>query len=129
MQGLKDIKPLMSVPDHSLLMLIFLIVALVVIMLGLYFWLKRPARKRRRRLSKREQAAENLKALDFSNTKETVYDFSENMHVLTNESENEAFHRLLGKLEIYKYKKEVPPLNESDKQEMIKMIKEHTNVT
>ena len=129
MQGLKDIKPLMTVPDNSLLMLISLIVGVLVIVLGLYFWLKKPARKRRRRLSKREQAAENLKALDFSDTKEAVYDFSENMHVLIDEKENEAFHRLLDKLEVYKFKKEVPALSESDKQEMIKMIKEHSNVT
>ncbi len=129
MQGLKDIKPLMTVPDNSLLMLISLIVGVLVIVLGLYFWLKKPTRKRRRRLSKREQAVENLKALDFSDTKEAVYEFSENMHVLTDEKENEAFHRLLDKLEIYKYKKEVPVLSESDKQEMIKMIKEHSNVT
>jgi len=129
MQGLKDIKPLMTIPDHSLLILISLIVGILVIALGLYLWLKKPTRKRRRRLSKREQAAENLKSLDFSDTKEAVYDFSENMHVLTNESENEAFHRLLDKLEVYKYKKEIPPLSESDKQEMIKMIKEHSNVT
>jgi len=128
MQGLKDIKPLMTVPDNSLLMLISLIAGVLVIVLGLYFWLKKPARKRRRRLSKREQAAENLKALDFSDTKEAVYDFSENMHVLTSESENEAFRRLLEKLEVYKFKKEVPPLSGSDKQEMIKMIKEHSNV-
>ena len=129
MQGLKDIKPLMTVPDNSLFILISLIVGVLVIVLGLYFWLKKPTRKRRRRLSKREQAAENLKALDFSDTKEAVYDFSENMHVLTDENENEAFHRLLDKLEVYKYKKEVPALSESDKQEMIKMIKEHSNVT
>jgi len=129
MQGLKDIKPLMTVPDHSLLMLISLIAGVLVLALGIYFRLKKPARKRRRRLSKREQAAENLKALDFSDTKEAVYDFSENMHVLTDESDNEAFHKLLEKLEVYKYKKEVPPLSESDKQEMIKMIKEHSNVT
>ena len=129
MQGLKDIKPLMTVPDHSLLMLLSLIAGVLVLALGLYFWLKKPARKRRRRLSKREQAVENLKALDFSDTKETVYDFSESMHVLTDENENETFHKLLEKLEVYKYKKEVPSLSESDKQEMIKMIKEHSNVT
>ena len=129
MQGLKDIKPLMTVPDHSLLMLLFLIAGVLLLALGLYFRLKKPARKRRRRLSKREQAVENLKALDFSDTKEAVYDFSENMHVLTDENGNEAFHKLLEKLEVYKYKKEVPPLSESDKQEMIKMIKEHSNVT
>ena len=128
MQGLKDIKPLMTVPDNSLLILISLIAGVLVIVLGLYFWLKKPTRKRRRRLSKREQAVENLKALDFSDTKEAVYNFSENMHVLTDENENEAFHRLLDKLEVYKYKKEVPTLSESDKQEMIKMIKEHSNV-
>jgi len=128
MQGLKDIKPLMTVPDNSLLMLISLIVALLIIILGLYFWLKKPARKRRKRLSKREQAAENLKALDFSDTKEAVYDFCENMHVLLNDNENEAFHKLLEKLEVYKYKKEAPPLSEADKQEMIKMVKEHTHV-
>jgi len=129
MQGLKDIKPLMTVPDHSLLMLLSLIAGVLLLALGLYFWLKKPARKRRRRLSKREQAVENLKALDFSDTKEAVYDFSENMHVLTDENDNEAFHKLLEKLEVYKYKKEVPPLSESDKQEMIKMIKEQSNVT
>jgi len=129
MQGLKDIKPLMTVPDHSLLMLLSLVVGLLLLALGLYFWLKKPTRKRRRRLSKREQAAENLKALDFSDTKEAVYNFSENMHVLTDENENETFHKLLEKLEVYKYKKEVPPLSESDKQEMIKMIKEYSNVT
>jgi hypothetical protein len=128
MEGLKDIKPLVTVPDDSLWITLSIMIGLLLSALLLYLWLKKPRRKRRKRLTAKEQALKNLETIDFNNTKEAVYTFSENVHLLVPQEQQEAFEKLLKKLERYKYKKSVPTLSEADKNEMKKMIKEVQNV-
>lgn len=128
MQGLKDIKPLVAVPDHSLLLLLSIMIALFIMIVALIVWFKKPKRRRRKKLTTKEQAIHNLKAIDFVDTKKSVYDFSENMYPLLGEQNRERFEKLLEKLELYKYKKEVPSLSTEDKKAMKEMIKEVTDV-
>ena len=128
MQGLKDIKPLVTVPDYSLWALLSIMIALLVVGVGLYFWLRKPTRKRRKRRSQKEIACDALKAIDFKDTKKSVYDFSEYMRTLLPEGKEKAFEKLLERLESYKYKKNIPSLSKEDKEAMQKMIKEVTNV-
>ncbi len=128
MQGLKDIKPLVEVPDNSLLILMLIMIALLLVVIGAYLWYKRPRRRRRKKPTARELAQGKLKGLDFTDTKRTVYDFSEAMHLLVPDEKKEALDALLKKLEIYKYKKSIPPLSDEDKKAMQTMIEEIKNV-
>ena len=124
MQGLKDIKPLVEVPDNSLLILMLIMIALLILTIGAYIWYKRPRRRRRKKPTPRELAQGKLKGLDFTDTKKAVYDFSEAMHLLIPDEKKTALDALLKKLEIYKYKKSIPALSDEDKNSMQAMIKE-----
>lgn len=127
MEGLKDIKGFVAVPDQSFFYFMLTlsgVVLLLSLLLVLFLWYRKPKRKRKR-LTSKEQAIINLKAIDFTDTKEAVYSFSENaQHIV---DEHEGLQSLLLQLERYKYKKEVPSLSLEDKAEMQKLIKELTN--
>jgi flagellar biosynthesis/type III secretory pathway M-ring protein FliF/YscJ len=127
MEGLKDIKGFIEVPDQSFLYFMLTIAGVLLFIIGLVIlviWYKKPKR-RRKRLTAKEQAIINLKAIDFLDTKEAVYDFSENVQKIVHE--HEGVQALLEKLETYKYKKDVPSLSDEDKESMKALIKELTN--
>jgi len=127
MEGLKDIKGFVEVPDQSFLYFMLTVSGTVLFILALitiFVWYRKPKRKRKR-LSAKEQAIINLEAIDFSNTKEAVYSFSENTQKI--KEEDDGLKTLLEKLETYKYKKEVPTLKEEDREAMEKFIKELTH--
>ena len=128
MQGLKDIKPLVNVPDNSLFWVVAIMIGILLVSILCYWWLKKSKRKPRRRISAKESAIQKLQTLDFSNTKEAVYTFSEAMHQVISLQRKDDFERLLKKLEVYKYKKTIPSLSNSDKEAMQSMIKELGNV-
>ena len=110
---LRDIKPLLEIPDGSYYMflsLVFLGVALVFAIVGVLtkrFWKKK-------RRSRREVYFDILKNLDWSKTKASAYDATELGRVLTadNERAKEIYEQLVPMLESYKYRKEVPALDE-----------------
>jgi len=127
MEKLRDIKGIVEVPDTSLWWLIGTAAAFILALL-LLLWLYRTyfmPRRRRRRKSPEQIAAENLRAIDYGDTKEAVYTFSENMKLLADlKGPIPGLHEMLERLEKYKYKREVPPLSKEDKNRMQKMIKE-----
>jgi hypothetical protein len=124
MKGLKDIKPLVDVPDSSMYVLILIIISLSVFIGLILWWIKRPKRRRKRKLSPQELAKIELESIDFNNTKNAVYTFSEFMRFLVDNETQQEFEKLINKLELYKYKKEIPSLSLEDKEAMKKMIKE-----
>ena len=124
MQGLKDIKPWVEVPDHSLLYLLLLLGGVVLLLALLWWFLRTPKRRRRRRPTRKELAKQSLENLDFSDTKEAVYTFSEAIQELLSPKEHRHLKELLARLEIYKYKKKVPTLSQEDKEAMQTLIKE-----
>ncbi len=129
MQGLRDIKGLVAVPDSSLWEVLAL-AALVCLLAGAGFWLylrRRPRRRRRRRKSPEEIAIERLRAIDFGDTKEAVYTFTDAITLLSQKRPIAGLEEFLRRLERYKYKKEVPPLEEGDKERMLSMIEEATH--
>ncbi len=128
MQGLKDIKPLVEVPDYSLWILLLLVLLGVLIMIGLYKWLNKPKRRRRHRLTRKEIAEDALKNINLLESKQAVYDFSAYAPVLANEAQKERVDALIESLSAYKYKKEVPPLSEADRQAIQKIIEELVHV-
>ena len=127
MEELKDIKGFVEVPDESFfyfMLSIGLALVLLALVVWLVLWLRKPKRKSKR-LSPKELAKLALQKIDFSDTKEAVYSFSENAQIVS--PEHPALLMLLPKLEDYKYKREVPELSDEDKERMKSIVKELTS--
>jgi len=127
MEELKDIKGFVEVPDESFfyfMLSIGLALVLLALVVWLVLWLRKPKRKSKR-LSPKELAKLALQKIDFSDTKEAVYSFSENAQIVS--PEHPALLILLPKLEDYKYKREVPELSDEDKERMKSIVKELTS--
>ncbi len=117
-KGLKDIKPIVDIPDNSLIIFSVILFVILIILILLYLLLK-PKRKRRKKLTQRELDLQELKNIDFSNDKEVAYTFS------TKASEfldAKKYKEIVSKLESYKYKKDTPKMSEELKKEIKKVI-------
>jgi membrane protein insertase Oxa1/YidC/SpoIIIJ len=106
-QQLKDIKPLLEIPDNSFYLYWGLIILAVLIVLVLvYFLVKKLWKQRKINLAK--GYLEKLKEIDWQNTKRSAYDATHYARLLaTDERRKELFSQLEPLLEQYKYKKEV----------------------
>jgi len=123
MEELRDIKDIVEVTDHSLLMLVGLSVALLLLLaLGFYLFANR--RRRRKKQTPREMALERLRGLDFGDTKSVVYTFESDGRLWTTQKNQEAFDEIEKELYIYKYKREIPPLDEEIEKKIKSFIKE-----
>jgi len=119
---LKDIKPIVDVPDHSLWLLVALVTAALLLIAALAFWALRLRRGRIDR--KRMEALRRLDALDYGDTKAAVYDFSLLGHFVVTPATEGAFASLLDDLEPYKFRATVPALDEALKQRLQAFVKE-----
>ncbi len=122
MEGLRDIKDVVEVQEHSLAMLIGLIVA-VLFFLGVALYLFKNRRRRRKKPTAKEIALQKLQNLDYGNPKEVVYTFEADGELFVNEKNQEDFNKIKKELEIYKYRRDVPPLDEVVKKEIEQFIK------
>jgi len=104
---LRDIKPLMEIPDSSFYIFWGLIAFGTILLLAvLFFVLKRYLEHRRANLAKRY--LEQMHAIDWVNPKESAYAATKYARLLaTDERRKELFAQLEPLLEKYKYKKEV----------------------
>ncbi len=127
MEKLKDIKALVDVPDYSLVIFIAILVTVLTLLVGIYLWAKKDKRRVRRKLTPKEIALQKLKEIDFNDTKESVYTFSENMQILVDEQKINDLNNFLETLRCYQYKKSVPTLSEIDKKKMKEWIEEEIN--
>ena len=107
MEELKDIKPLLEIPDSSYYIYWGLILFAVFLCAGiLFFVLKKLWDKRKINLAK--GYVEKLKAIDWRETKKSAYEATHYARLLaTDERRKELFAQLEPMLEQYKYKKEV----------------------
>jgi len=122
MEELKDIKDIVEVQEYSLIILIGIsFVALLLLMVALYFFKNR--RRRNKKPTKKEIALEKLKNIDYNNTKEIVYTFEEEVQSFLTEKNQEAFNRIINALQVYKYKKEIPPFTTELKEQIQTFIK------
>ena len=112
MEKLKDIKDIVDVPDYSIYLLIGVTIC-VVILLFIALYLFKHRRKRRKRKSPKEIALERLKSIDFSDTKSVVYTFEELGKLFLDEKNQSEFESIKKELTIYKYKRDIPPLDSS----------------
>ena len=122
MEGLRDIKDVVEVQEHSLAMLIALI-ATVLFFLGVALYLFKNRRRRRKKPTAKEIALQKLQNLDYGNPKEVVYTFEADGELFVNEKNQEDFNKIKKELEIYKYRRDVPPLDEVVKKEIEQFIK------
>ena len=104
---LKDIKPLLEIPDSSFYIYWGLIVFVSLLVLGvLFFMAKRFWENRKVNLAK--GYLEKLKSINWKDSKESAYEATHYARLLaTDERRKELFSQLEPMLEQYKYKKEV----------------------
>ncbi len=104
---LKDIKPLLEIPDNSYVIFWGLILFAAVLFLAvLFFAVKKFLEHRKANLAKKYLA--RLQAIDWKESKESAYTATHYARLLaTDERRKELFAQLEVLLEQYKYKKEV----------------------
>ena len=104
---LKDIKPLLEIPDNSfyiywgLIMFGMLLILAIVFFVAKKFW-------ENRKINLAKGYLEKLKAIDWKDAKQSAYEATHYARLLaTDERRKELFSQLEPMLEQYKYKKEV----------------------
>jgi len=104
---LRDIKPLLEIPDNSYYIYWGLIIFVVLLLLGvLFFVAKKLWDNRKENLAK--GYLQKLKAIDWKDTKKSAYEATYYARLLaTDERRMKLFEQLEPELEQYKYKKEV----------------------
>ncbi len=118
MEELKDIKDIVEVHEYSFFILMGLIVFIIILLsLAIYFFKNR--RRRRKKVTPKEIALNKLKNIDFLDTKSVVYTFEEQGRLFLSEKNQEEFDSITKELTVYKYKKDIPPLD-SNVQKRIK---------
>ncbi len=109
---LHDIKPLVEVPDYSLYFLIALGMVLLLILTLLGLWIFR-VYQRSKGENLRKSYLEKLRNIDMSNAKEAAYEISYYGRLLAeDERAVDMLENLDSRLNQYKYKKDVNPLDD-----------------
>ncbi len=113
-----DIKPLMPIPDISLYIFSALVAAglLAAAVVAMFLW---RLWRRGRKADPRIAWLRKLDSIDFSDAKRSAYIMTRYGRLLAEDKRRrEILSQLLPRLERYKYKKEVPPLDEETKRFM-----------
>jgi hypothetical protein len=114
-EQLRDIKPLLEIPDSSYYIYWGLILFVGILFLGiLFFLIKNFWDKRKVNLAK--GYLEEIKKIDWKDTKKSAYDATHYARLLaTDERRIELFSQLGPMLEVYKYKKVVNEVDQETK--------------
>jgi len=110
---LRDIKPLLEIPDSSYYLFLGLVgLVIFILLLVIYFVIKKFWKKKKVDMTK--VYFEQLKTLDWSDSKKAAYEATELGRKLTQENERakEIYLQLVPMLEPYKYRKHVSSLDE-----------------
>lgn len=115
MDSLKDIKPLVAIPDYSLYILLlgvgFVLLVTIFVIIKVYKYFKH-AKK-----SKKYIANDKLKNIDFQHSKQAAYTITKYApYLITTKFHQELFEELSSSLSKYKYKKDVPPISQEDRE-------------
>ena len=111
-EQLRDIKPLLEIPDNSIFLFWGLVgFGIVLVIAILFFVIKKYLEYRKANLAKKYLA--KLHAINWKDTKESAYAATHYARLLaTDERRKELFGQLESLLEQYKYKKEVETVDE-----------------
>lgn len=113
LEELKDIKELMIITEYSFYMLVALIAFLLTL---LVLAIKKFYRRKKRGLNLKEFARKKLSSINLQNSKECAYTLSSLLPIL--EIDENEYEDLLESLKKYKYKKEVIPLSQTEKEKI-----------
>ena len=117
MEKLRDIKPLVEIPDYSFYLYILVMVVVTLLAALMLFFLIRKLSKKR--LNQREQILQRLRSLSFDNPKEVAYQMTKyGRYLVKDESSARLYEDLVRKLTKYKYKKYVKPFDDELKKEI-----------
>jgi len=110
---LRDIKPLLEIPDSSYTIFLGLVALAVIVVVALVWFLVKKFWKKRK-VDVQKVYFEEFKNLNWTNGKESAYKATELGRKLTleNERAREIYEQLVPMLEAYKYRKEVPFVDE-----------------
>ena len=111
-EQLRDIKPLVEIPDMSHIIFVSLVVLGSLLVLGiLFFVLKKLWDNRKRNMAKEYLA--RLNAIDWRDAKKSAYEATKYARLLaTDDRRKELFSQLEPMLKEYKYKKDVGSVDE-----------------
>lgn len=117
MEELRDIKDIVPVNEYSLFILLSMVIlSVLIVFVFLYFYNKRDYKFKH--LSPKEIALKNLKNINFSDTKSSVYSFIIDGEIFVSDKNSKVFREIEQKLTVYKYKKNVDKLDPSLIQKM-----------
>ena len=110
---LRDIKPLLEIPDSSYYLYIGLITVGILVILGLLFFVVKKFWDGRKENMKKKDF-ERLKMVDWSDSKQASYEVTLLGRALieVDPRVEEIYSQLLPMLEAYKYRKEVPSMDD-----------------
>jgi hypothetical protein len=114
---IRDIKPNVEIIDYQFI--VFIVIILILLIIFSLFLIKKLKKS-----NPKKKLLEKLKNLDFSNSKKTAYEFTALARNFVNEENRAKYEEIAKSLERYKYKKEVPPLSETDIEKIKNFIKE-----
>ncbi len=104
---IKDIKPLVEIPDHSAWIYWGLWIFTGLLIVGAIYWLVIWLRSHKK-INKEHYYLEVLNNIDWSDPKKDAYTITKYGNLLANdERRKEIFEQLLPRLEPFKYRKEV----------------------
>ncbi len=104
---LRDIKPLLEIPDSSYYIYWGLIIFASLLAAGILFFVAKKLWENRK-INLEKGYVEKLKTIDWKDTKKSAYEATHYARLLaTDERKKELFSQLEPMLEQYKYKKEV----------------------
>lgn len=112
---LRDIKPLMEIPDSSYYIYWGLIIFVSVLTVGILFFVFKKLWDNRK-VNLQKGYLEAIKRIDWVETKSSAYEATHYARLLAvDERRTELFFELEPKLEQYKYKKEVDEIDDETK--------------
>ncbi len=123
--SLRDIKPLVAIEDWSAIGYWGAVIAAVIVLAGALWLLYRTLRQLPRRIHRRKEALEALKALDWSHPKEAAYAATAYGRILSqmNERTQELYAQMNAALDAYKYKPSVDPVDPQAKAQFDLFVK------
>lgn len=114
LKKLNDIKPLVEIPDNSFFIFIVLVFILILLFITIVFFIIKLLKNRKK--NTRKFYFEILKNVDFNNSKNAAYTITKYSRLLVkNEREIRLCNELVDELSIYKYKKNVPKIDDKIK--------------
>ena len=109
---LRDIKPLLEIPDNSFYIYWGLIIFVSLLLLAILFFVAKKLWDNRK-INLAKGYLGKLKAIDWKDTKHSAYEATHYARLLaTDERRKELFSQLEPMLEQYKYKKEVEQVDQ-----------------